>query len=327
MRHQPVLLDEALDLLNVKPGGTYIDGTVGSGGHAAAILDRAGPGGFVLGIDRDQDALKRAEQTLAGRFGRGTRNYDLARGNYSEMTRLARERGLNRVDGVLLDLGVSSEQLDGAERGFSFDKDGPLDMRMDRAEPLTAADLARDLSEEELARLIRELGEDRRARAIARAIVKERAQAPIRTTAKLAGLVERAIGGRRGRIHPATRTFQALRMRVNRELECLRHGLDAALATLAPGGRLAVIAFHSLEDRTVKRFMADHAGRWESLPAGGRAWRGSAPAARLVTRKPVTPSAGEIERNPRARSAKLRVAERTCGNCGRDTPPTRGHMT
>jgi 16S rRNA (cytosine1402-N4)-methyltransferase len=311
MSHEPVLLGEVLEFLNVRPGGCYLDATVGSAGHAAAILERAEPGGRILGIDRDREALARAERTLAGRPADRTGTWQLEHGRFSDLARLARERGMDAVDGVVFDLGISSDQVDTASRGFSFLQDGPLDMRMDRDEPVTAAALLETLAEEELADMIWELGEERKSRAIARAIVNERARAPIRTTADLASLVERVKGGRHGRIHPATQTFQAARMRVNREPEQIRLGLDAALDVLRPGGRLVAISFHSLEDRAVKQFMVGHAGRWESLPAGGQEWRGLEPAVKILTRKPVRPSDGEVERNPRARSAKLRAAERS----------------
>jgi 16S rRNA (cytosine1402-N4)-methyltransferase len=316
MRHQPVLIGEVLELLQVKPGGVYVDGTVGSAGHAVAILERAGAGGYLLGIDRDREALQRAAERLGaegavaggGRGGAG--RYDLAHGSFSDLAGMARSRGIAPVDGVLLDLGVSSDQLEDPGRGFSFGQDGPLDMRMDGTQSLTAAELVNGLSEETLSSILWELGEERQARRIARAVAAERARGPIRTTRQLAELIERVKGGRRGRTHPATQAFQALRMKVNDELGQLKAGLESAVEILQVGGRVAVIAFHSLEDRQVKRFFADHAGRWESLMAGGRAWRGEPPPVRIVTRKPVRPADREVEANPRARSAKLRVAER-----------------
>ena len=218
------------------------------------------------------------------------------------------------VDGVLLDLGFSSDQMDDAARGFSFQAEGPLDMRLDRSEPRTAADLVNGMEESELADVIFELGEERDARRIARAIVAERVRSPIRTTRRLADVVAAAKRGPRGKIHPATQTFQALRIAVNRELESLDRGLEGALALVKPGGRVGVISFHSLEDRRVKRFFAEHAGRWESLEQGGERWVGAEPQVKLVTRKPVTASEDEIRANPRARSAKLRVAERVNGH-------------
>jgi 16S rRNA (cytosine1402-N4)-methyltransferase len=312
-----VLLNEVLDLLGVKAGGIYVDGTVGSAGHAMAILERIGPHGFLLGIDRDEEAVARARDRLGsgrsvadmgvgGRQGRCC----LVHGNFADMASMAGSQGISHVDGVLLDLGVSSEQLECGDRGFSFRNDGPLDMRMDRGQRLTAADLVNGLSEDGLSVLIRDFGEERWARRIARAVVEERARAPITTTRQLAEIIRRAVGGGRGRIHPATRTFQALRIKVNDELEHVRKGLAAGLNLLAVGGRVAVITFHSLEDRIAKEFFVEHAGRWESLASGGREWRGATPAVSFVTRKPVRPSEEEATVNPRARSAKLRVVER-----------------
>lgn len=304
--HLAVMVGEVVELLSVGRGGVYIDGTVGSGGHAAAILDAAGPGCRLLGIDRDAEALGRARERLAGRRDA----CELVRGDFADMAGLASGCGITAVDGILLDLGVSSDQLESAERGFSFEQDGPLDMRMDRSQPTRAADLVNALSEAELKLILREFGEEPRAGGVARRIVSAREASRIETTAELSRLAVRAWGGRRGRRHPATRTFQALRIAVNRELDSLAAGLAAGLRLLKPGGRMAVISFHSLEDRIVKHAFARHAGRWESLPAGGREWRGEEPAVRRVTRKPVRPSEEEAVRNPRARSAKLRVAER-----------------
>jgi 16S rRNA (cytosine1402-N4)-methyltransferase len=214
------------------------------------------------------------------------------------------------VDGVLLDLGVSSEQLDTPERGFSFMRDGPLDMRMDAEAGTTAADLVNNLSEEELKRVIVMYGEEPRAGRVARAIVAARRGRHVGSTLELAGLVEKALGPKRGRIHPATRTFQALRIAVNGEMDALRQGLDGALQVLREGGRLAVIAFHSIEDRIVKQFMAAHAGRWVARQEGGAAWVGLTPVVRVLTRRPAVPSDAECAENPRARSAKLRAMER-----------------
>jgi 16S rRNA (cytosine1402-N4)-methyltransferase len=304
--HEPVLLRETADLLAVVPGGVYVDATVGGGGHAAALLDRSGPGSFLLGVDRDEEALARAQSRLAATG----RRFALRRGNFGDLERIVHEAGLGRVDGVLFDLGVSSDQIESAERGFSFLRDGPLDLRMDRGERLTAADLVNGLPEAELWRILRTLGEEPMAARIARAIVRAREREPIATTTALAEVVARSAGRRRS-LHPATRTFQALRMAVNREAECLAEGLRQGLEVLAPGGRLAAISFHSLEDTAVKRFIAGHAGTHVSLPEGGREWRGERPAVLRITRKPVMPSADEALRNPRARSARLRVAERS----------------
>ncbi len=309
-RHEPVLLVQVLDGLQVKPGGRYVDATVGSGGHAQAILDQSDPGGFLLGIDRDREALARAQQRLRQRRSARNTFCRLVHANFADLDRVASENGLSQVDGILFDLGVSTEQLEDPERGFSFQRAGPLDMRMDRHESRTAADALRELSEEELEKVIRDYGEEQQARAIARAIVRERARRPILTTTDLAGVVRKVIRRHGARRHPATRTFQALRIWVNRELEHLETGLEAALRILAPGGRLAIMTFHSLEDRVVKHFARRHLGFWESLPAGGRMQRLVPPPLRLVVPKPVRPGDDELRRNPRARSAKLRILER-----------------
>ena len=304
--HQAVLLTETLDLLGLKPGGVYVDGTLGDGGHARKIAEATGPTGRLLALDQDGEAIVRVAQ----RGGEWIERCTLVQANFANLKEVAADHGFNRVDGVLLDLGVSSYQLEAAERGFSFVHDGPLDMRMDQTQPRTAADLLNALPEKELADLLWQYGEERQSRKIARAVGMQREKEKFVRTGQLAHVVEAALGGRRGRIHPATRTFQALRMAVNRELPSLERGLEGGLDILGPGGRLAVIAFHSLEDRIVKRFFVAHAGRWESLAAGGRTWVGTQPEVRLVTRKPVTASEQELGVNPRARSAKLRVAER-----------------
>jgi len=308
--HEPALLKEVVDFLRVRKGGTYIDGTAGGGGHTVAILERVGPAGRVLALDRDPEAVQRLRQKVASVEGTCV----VEQANFAGMREAAGRHGIQGADGLVLDLGVSSDQLDTPRRGFSFASDGPLDMRMDPGSGESAADLVNRLSERELADILWTYGEERRSRQIARRIVQERERAPIRTTAQLGDLVALATGGRRGRTHPATRTFQALRIEVNGELEALRKGLAEGLAMVGTGGRMAVISFHSLEDRIVKRFFAAHAGRWESLPQGGRRWEGEHPPVARVTRKPVRPGAAELERNPRARSAKLRVAERKAGN-------------
>lgn len=304
--HLPVLVNEVVALLGVRAGGCYVDGTLGGGGHTRAILAQAGPQGRVLGIDRDPEALQRV--IAAGGVVEGACR--LVRGNFADMIAIAQQEGWDAVDGVVLDLGMSSDQVDTAQRGFSFLHDGPLDMRMDPSQPLTAAGLVRTASEEALRDLFRTLGEEPAAGRVARAIVRARATQPLARTGELAALVERTLGGRRGRTHPATRVFQALRMAVNQELESLQRGLEGALQLVRVGGRVAVITFHSLEDRQVKQFFARHSGRWEALQAGGRRWVGELPAVRAVTRKPVSASAAELATNPRARSAKLRVVER-----------------
>lgn len=303
--HIPVMVKEVVSLMDVK-AGIYIDGTLGGAGHAKAILEKGGSGVSLLGIDRDLNAVDAARLKLV-EFGDRVM---VAHGNFSDMDAIACENGIARVDGVLLDIGVSSDQLDTADRGFSLMNDGPLDMRMDRSCGESAADVVNNLDEVGLTGIFREFGEERRAGSVARAIVAQRRRARISTTLELAEIVSRAVGGRRSGTHPATRVFQALRIYVNGELESLREGLRSGLDLLKPGGRMAVITFHSLEDRVVKKFFASHAGRWESLQAGGSEWRGAEPQVELVVKKPVTPSDDEIADNPRARSAKLRVAQR-----------------
>jgi 16S rRNA (cytosine1402-N4)-methyltransferase len=304
--HIPVMSDEVMELLKVRRGGIYIDGTLGSGGHTRLMLERVGADGMVMAIDRDVDALERTK-SLQAEFGA---RFCAVHGNYSDMEALAHSRGIARVDGVLLDLGVSSDQIDTAERGFSFMHDGPLDMRMDRSREYTAADVVNGASLDELTRILREYGEERSARRVAVAIVERRQEHSFVTTADLAGVIEQAKGGRRGRIHPATKSFQALRMEVNAELAGVSAGLRGGLELVRDGGRMAVISFHSLEDRIVKRFFAAHEGRWESLAAGGERWEGELPAVKRVTRKPVQAGVEELDSNPRSRSAKLRVVER-----------------
>lgn len=289
--HAPVLRAEVLALLQPRPGGRYLDATVGLGGHAEAILQASEPTGTLLGIDRDGEALILAAERLAP-FGPRVR---LRQGRHEAMAELvSAEEGF---DGILFDLGASSLQLDSAARGFSFGREGPLDMRMDQSGGETAADLVNRHPERELADLIFRWGEERWSRKIARAIVEARRQAPIRTTTALADIVARAIprGAWPRHIHPATRTFQALRIAVNEELTGLGPALEGAVDLLRPGGRIAAISFHSLEDRIVKQ-------TWRQLAASGRG--------RILTKRPVTPGEAEIAANPRARSAKLRAMER-----------------
>lgn len=290
--HVPVLLEESMEALAVKPGGRYVDGTFGRGGHAREIVRR---GGEVLGIDRDDEAV-----AAAG----GMR---VVRGRHGDVKEIANENGWQEVDGILLDLGVSSPQLDDAGRGFSFMREGPLDMRMDRSCGVSAADLVNGAGEAELERIFRELGEEPCARRIARAIAKRRG---FSTTTELADFVGRMAGGRRGAHHPATRVFQALRMAVNDELGELGRALEGGLQLLRPGGRFAVIAFESLSDRMVKRFFAAHVGRMRSLQQGGEEWVGELPRARAVTGRAVMAGRRERDLNPRSRSARLRAIER-----------------
>ncbi len=294
--HIPVLLAEVLAGLAPRPGGRYIDGTLGGGGHAAAILEASGPDGQLLGLDVDPAALAETQARLAGFGARAS----IQRGNFRNLAEHAEAAGFTQVDGILLDLGVSSHQLDTAERGFSFGADAPLDMRLDPEEPETAADLVNRLPETVLADTIYRYGEEHGSRRIARFIVETRRKQSIETTSQLAEIVARALGGRRGKIHPATRTFQALRIAVNRELESLELVLPQAVDLLVPGGRLAVIAFHSLEDRIVKQFFRAESGY------GGTEQR----RLQIITPKPLEASQAETHANPRSRSAKLRVAER-----------------
>ena len=302
--HIPVLLRETVEILGVKPGGVYVDGTLGSAGHAREILLRAGPDGTLLGIDRDAAALERAKANLADVPGRKI----LVHARHRDIAEVAAANGIGRVDGILVDCGVSSDQLDTPERGFGFRADGPLDMRMDAGTGESAAEFIAGRSAEEIERVLREYGEEPFARRIALAIAEARAKRPVETTARLAEIVERA-AGRRGARHPATRTFQALRMAVNEELGDLESALRGGFSILRPGGRFAVITFESLSDRLVKNFFAAHAVREKSLPQGGVERVFERPAAKPLARKAVKPGEDETARNPRARSAKLRAAE------------------
>jgi len=301
--HVPVLLQEVLAVLAPRDDGIYVDGTFGAGGYSKAILDAARC--KVWGIDRDPDAVARSRDLVRRYGGRLT----VLAGRFAEMDRLLAERQVDAVDGVALDLGVSSHQLDDPARGFSFRSDGPLDMRMSREGP-TAADLVNGLGEDELAHLIRAYGEERFARRIARAIVAARTEAPIETTGRLAAIIRSVTRPGHDGIDPATRTFQALRIKVNDELAELDRGLAAAEALLKPGGRLAVVAFHSLEDRQVKRFFKTRsAGRTVSRLLPGEL-PPPPPSFRLLAKKAVRPGLEEVSANPRARSARLRAGER-----------------
>jgi 16S rRNA (cytosine1402-N4)-methyltransferase len=303
--HNPVMVAEVLDALKLKPGGRYVDGTVGGAGHAAAILAASAPNGWLFGCDRDGAAVEAAQHRLAEFAGR----FEIRRGNYGEMAEWL-EPG--SWDGVLLDLGVSSPQLDLAERGFSFQQNGPLDMRMDRRQSLTAAELINRARADELARIFWELGDEPQARRFARAIENDRQQRPFETTGQLAGLIER-LAPRRGRkAHPATRVFQALRMAVNDELGSLERGLAGAVKILRPGGRLAVITFHSLEDRKVKEFGRERARDYafEGEVDVPELRKPRIPELKLVWRKAVLPGEAEQALNPRSRSAQLRVMEK-----------------
>lgn len=295
--HQPVMLQEVVAAIAPRDGGHYVDGTFGGGGYARAILKAADC--RVLGIDRDPDAIARGQALVSHFGGRLT----LVEGEFSRM-----DEYVDATDGVMLDLGVSSFQFDTPGRGFSFREEGPLDMRMSRSGE-SAADLVNNLPERELAVIIARYGEEKNSRRIARAIVAAR---PLTTTIQLAKVIEAAQGPKAlaHAIHPATRTFQALRIRVNDELGELERGLDAALKILAPQGRLAVVSFHSLEDRIVKQFLTRHSQTRSRASRHAPESQGNAPTLRLLTKSPTTPSADELHRNPRSRSAKLRFAER-----------------
>lgn len=303
-RHIPVMVREVIEALQPRAGGRYLDGTFGAGGYSAAMLDSAAC--QVIALDRDPDAIA-AGQALAEHYGERLR---LIEGRFGDMGDLLAAEGVDDVDGVTLDLGVSSMQLDEVDRGFSFRSSGPLDMRMERS-GLSAADLVNEADEAELADIIWRYGEERRNRRVARAIVEARRHKRIETTGELAEIVRRAVGPQgRDESDPATRTFQALRIAVNNELGELERGLLAAERVLAPGGRLAVVSFHSLEDRAVKDFVRSRAGR---VPGPSRHLppvESRPPELRDLTRKPMLPSATEIAANPRARSARLRVAEK-----------------
>lgn len=307
--HIPVLLDEVVRALDPQPGCVYIDGTLGQAGHASAVMRRAGASGRLLGIDRDGEALARARANLAREGVPG--EHCLVQGGHGSLAALARANGFEGADAVLLDLGVSSDQLDTPERGFSFRQDGPLDMRMRNDCGETAAELIARLSVAEMTALFRDLGEEKRAFAIARAIDRERRKAPLVRTLQLAECVARAVGAAhtKGR-HPATRVFQALRMAVNDEMGELQHALAGALDVLRPGGRLAVITFESLTDRVVKQFFRAHCGREVSLLQGGSRWEGELPRTEAIFKKAVAGQPAEIAANPRARSAKLRAVRR-----------------
>jgi len=303
--HIPVLFDDVLELLRPRPGGRYIDGTLGAGGHTAGILEASAPDGQVLAFDLDPEAIDFARQRLE-RFGD---RIAYVHASYAEMGRVAPGHDFVDVDGILLDLGLSSRQLEAADRGFSFMREGPLDMRFDTTQAATAGELINNLPVESLAGIFWRYGEERNSRRYARAIAANR---PIETTTELAEIIEKEAPAwvRRKRIHPATQVFQALRIAVNRELEALETGLEAAVQLLRAGGRVAVISFHSLEDRFVKNYFRDLTKDCICPPRQPICTCDVEPVLRLVTRKPVMPDDDEIEKNPRSRSARLRVAEK-----------------
>jgi 16S rRNA (cytosine1402-N4)-methyltransferase len=300
--HRPVLATEAVELLALRAGSLVVDGTAGGGGHSEAILQT---GADVLALDQDPDAIEYASERLRQFGGRVT----LRRANFRDVGQVLDELGVAQIGGALLDLGVSSRQLENADRGFSFMRNGPLDMRMDPRREMTAADVVNTYSEEDLTHLFRELGEEPAARRIATHLVKARKTAPFRETLPLAKMIEKVVG-RHGRRHPATQVFQALRMEVNDELGALEQGLGALLARLEIGSRIAVITFHSLEDRIVKNFFRDRSREWHDQPNWPAPQRNPDFSVRLITSKPLEPREDEQRENPRARSAKLRVAEK-----------------
>lgn len=310
--HVPVLLRETMDALAVRPGGVYIDCTVGGGGHSAEILRLSSPDGRLIGFDQDDNALAAAGERLAP-FGGRVR---LVRTNFAEIAAVVDRLGIGPVDGVLMDIGVSSHQFDEGERGFSYHHDAPLDMRMDRTSPLSAAVVVNEWPEEEIARVIREYGEERWASRIAQFIARARSERPVETTGQLVEIIKAAIpaAARREGGHPARRTFQAIRIAVNDELGVLQRGLEGALQVLKPGGRLAVITFHSLEDRIVKQTFACWAKPCTCPPDIPVCVCGKRPLAEPVTRKPVKASAEELKDNPRSRSATLRAVAKLQGD-------------
>ncbi len=304
IEHLPVMLREVLAALNVRPGGRYVDATVGGGGHAFAIMEAAAPGGTLLGIDRDADALEAARRRLAP-FGDDVR---LVQGSFADIASICGEFAYAPVHGIVLDLGLSTLQLEEGERGFSFQQEGPLDMRFDRAQDVTAAEIVNEYSEQELADVIWRYGEEQQSRRIARRIVERR---PLRTTTELAKVVEEAVGGRvRRQSHPATRTFQALRIAVNQELLSLDTVLPQAYGLLGDLGRLAVLSYHSLEDRLVKEFIRRESRDCICPPRQPVCTCGHKAGLRAISHGAVRPSPDEVATNPRSRSARLRVAER-----------------
>lgn len=307
--HIPVLLKETIAALAPTEGCSYIDGTLGQAGHASAVMRLAGPTGRLLGIDRDREALERARGNLIRDQIPGT--HTLVHGAHGDIGALARSHGFDQVDAILLDLGVSSDQLDTPERGFSFRQDGPLDMRMRNDAGESAAELIARLTVAEMTEIFKTLGEEKRAYAIARAIDRRRQKAPFTRTLDLADCVAAAVGNAhtKGR-HPATRVFQALRMAVNNEVGDLVQALEAGLSLLKPGGRMAILTFESLTDRIVKLAFREHCGREVALQQGGSEWQGKLPRCEFVFRKAVIGQPEEIAENPRARSAKLRAVRR-----------------
>lgn len=307
-RHVPVMVNEVIDYLNCSPGKTYVDGTLGGGGHAKAILEAIGPDGFLVGIDRDPDAIAHTGKSLHS----FKPNVQIFHEDFTHLPEILSQLHITHVDGILLDLGLSLHQLEGSGRGFSFMRDEPLDMRMNPDQGQTAGALVNRLSQKDLADLIARYGEERRAVRIAKRIVDSRRQQAIGSSLQLAEIVKKAVPARyrRGRIHPATRTFQALRIAVNQELASLEEFLDEAVNLLNPGGRLCILSFHSLEDRIVKERFKALAKGCTCPPQFPKCVCGKAPQVSILTKRPVRPGPQEVRTNPKARSAKLRAAER-----------------
>jgi len=313
VKHIPVMLRETVEALSPKAGGVYLDCTCGGGGHAGAILEASAPDGKLLGMDRDGEAVARCQNNLGYKYGKRVKIVHSEFSGAAGVVAAEREFcGAEKVDGVIMDLGVSSFQLDEAERGFSFSSDGPLSMRMDTSKGRTAEELLDSFGNDyrAFAKVLRDFGEEPDAVRLGRAILTEHVREPIRTTSRLASVIERVVGGRRGPKHPATLVFQALRMAVNNELDEVGKGVEAAIGLLRDGGRLAVISFHSLEDRLVKGIFSEHEGRMVSLQQGGAEWVGKEPRVRKVNKHVITPGERETKNNPRSRSAKLRIVER-----------------
>ena len=306
-RHISVLRDECIEGLKIRPDGIYVDGTLGGAGHAAEVLKRLGPDGRLIGIDQDEAAVANGQEKL-GMFS----NVTIVRDNFSNFAAIMETLGIQTVDGVLLDLGVSSKQLDDGERGFSYMQDAPLDMRMDRRNPRTAAEIVNQYSQEELRKIIQDFGEERWSARIASFIVQEREKEPIRTTGALVRIIKEAVpkGARQDGPHPAKRTFQALRIEVNQELSILEGAIREMAERLSPGGRICILTFHSLEDRIVKqtfRSLENPCTCPKDFPV---CVCGKKQVLRVITRKPILPGVEEVKENPRSRSAKLRIAER-----------------
>lgn len=306
--HVSVLLEETIDSLNIKPDGIYVDGTLGGGGHSLEICKKLGDGGRLIGIDQDMDAIRAATDRLKNYSDKVT----IVHSNYQNIDSVLRDLSIGGVDGIVLDLGVSSYQLDNADRGFTYREDTPLDMRMDQSQPMTAKDIVNEYSEQELFRVIRDYGEDSFAKNIAKHIVKARQDKPIETTGELNDIIRAAIPARvrQGGGHPSKKTFQAIRIELNRELDVLEQSLDKMIGLLNPGGRLSIITFHSLEDRIVKNIFRKNMNPCICPPEFPVCTCGRVPTGKVITRKPIVPDAEELSNNKRAKSSKLRVFEK-----------------